>query len=286
MDLTREQILESVERSPACVAAQDKAGWLALFSSDGTVEDPVGGAVSRRGGHPHPHTHEDDLGRFWDTFIAGNEIRFEVKADRFGASELARQTVIHTRLSTGMAIDVPAYLVYEVVLEQGALRLKRLRACWDLRLRTTRALLSGPSGLWTLLSMGARMMRVQRMGWVLEYSRGLTSGIFGRGTRAAAALAHAVSTHDRSELDSLFAPEATVELPSGEARQPDAMIDAFGEGAGLRVVEPVSAGWLTGFAYEHTRAGHEPESGIGFLEFDPSSRKIVRVRLFKDGLVL
>ena len=124
MSLTHEQILETVQRSPALVAAQDKAAWIALFSSDGTVEDPVGGAVNRRGGNVESRTLEDELSRFWDTFIAGNEIRFEVRADRLGASELARDVVIHTRLSTGMTIDVPAYLLYEVVLEQGAPRIQ------------------------------------------------------------------------------------------------------------------------------------------------------------------
>jgi hypothetical protein len=176
MSLSREQILETVERSPACVAAQDRAGWLALFSSNGSVEDPVGSVVNRGAG---------ELGRFWDTFIAGNEIRFEVLADRFFDSTLARDVIIHTRLSTGMNIEVPAYVLYEVVLEQGSPRIRGLRACWDLRQRSLRALAAGPSGLWTLAVMSARMLRVQPLRWVLKYSRALTAGLFSRGVGAA-----------------------------------------------------------------------------------------------------
>ena len=58
------RVFEVVARSPACVAAQDRDGWLALFTRDGVVEDPVGAAPN----------HREVLGRFWDTFIAGNEM--------------------------------------------------------------------------------------------------------------------------------------------------------------------------------------------------------------------
>ena len=277
MSLTREQILETVQRSPARVAAQDKEAWLALFSTDGTVEDPVGGAVSRRGAEVHPRTREDELGRFWDTFIAGNEIRFQVRADRLGGRELARDVVIHTRLSTGMSIEVPAYLLYEIVEENGAPRIRRLRACWDLRARSVGALAAGPAGLWTLAAMSARMLRVQPMRWVLDYSRALSTGIFRRGSLAALALAQALDAGDPRQAGALFAPGGTIELPVGAA--PRAPVEALGAGS-LRVVRPISSGWLTGFAYERETEGGAIESGICFLEHDRPSRRIARARFF------
>ena len=39
---TRDDLLATVERSPAATAAHDKAAWVGLFSADGRVEDPVG----------------------------------------------------------------------------------------------------------------------------------------------------------------------------------------------------------------------------------------------------
>jgi hypothetical protein len=280
MSLTRAQIIETVQRSPACVAAQDKAAWLALFSADGTVEDPVGSAVNRKGRNAH-RTGEDELNRFWDTFIAGNEIRFEVKADRLGGGELARDVVIHTRLATGMAIEVPAYLLYEVVEEQGAPRIRRLRACWDLRQRSTRALAAGPIGLWTLAAMSARMLRVQPVRWALDYSRALTTGIFRRGGQLALALARALDAGDRQQLEALFALGGTIELPVGAA--PRAPVEAIDAGASLHVEQPISSGWLTGFGYERRLPGNAPESGVGFLELDPRSRRIARARFFAGG---
>jgi hypothetical protein len=273
VSLTREQILETVERSPAAVAAQDKAAWIELFSSNGSVEDPVGGALSRRGGELHPRTLEDELGRFWETFIAGNEIRFEVRADRFGGGELARDVVIHTRLSTGMTIEVPAYLLYEVVLEEGAPRIGRLRACWDLRQRSIEAIAAGWKGLSALAAVGARVLRVQPLRWTLDYSRALSTGILGGGSRTALALAG-----DRPQAHALFAPGATLELPVGSG--PGAPLEALDALGSLRVVRPISSGWLTGFGYDRQLASGALESGIGFLEHDPRSRRIARARFF------
>jgi hypothetical protein len=62
MSHSREALLAVVERSPACVAVHDRAGWLDLFSDDAVVEDPVGSA-------PAPKA-SGVLGRFYDTFIA------------------------------------------------------------------------------------------------------------------------------------------------------------------------------------------------------------------------
>ena len=47
----REHLLAAVERSPRAASAHDRAGWLALFTDDGRVEDPVGSQphVGRQG---------------------------------------------------------------------------------------------------------------------------------------------------------------------------------------------------------------------------------------------
>ena len=75
--------LRFVEGSPAAVGDHDKAAWLELFARYNIVEDPVGsrphlsgvydGRSRRRGSGP--------LARFWDTFIAPNQIRFQVDHD-------------------------------------------------------------------------------------------------------------------------------------------------------------------------------------------------------------
>lgn len=198
-------LMQVVERSPAYVAAQDRDAWLALFSRDGVVEDPVGAAPN----------HRDALAGFFNTFIAGNEIRFEVIEDLTAGHEVVRDVVIHTRLSTGLTIEVPALLLYELVDEDGALRIRRLRAVWDLRRRSIGALAAGLRGLWTLCAVSLQMLRMQGLSGVLGYSRGLVSGIFGDGAATLERLSAAIRAGDPAAAEALFAADATVEFPVG-----------------------------------------------------------------------
>jgi hypothetical protein len=264
-------LLQVVERSPAHVAAQDRDAWLALFARDGAVEDPVGAA-------PNPR---DALARFYETFIAGNQIHFEVIEDLTAGHEVVRDVIIHTRLSTGLEIDVPAYLLYELVDEDGALRILRLRAVWDLRRRSTGALAAGLRGLWTLCAVSLRMLRVQGLAGVLGYSRGLVSGIFGRGPKTLARLSAALAAGDPPTAQSLFTADARVEFPVGAPTSsvPD-WLTALGPGAALQLSHATAAGWLTACRFTVESGPHAGTGGVAFFEFDPATRKIASARLF------
>ena len=75
---SKDQMLAVVNASPAAVAAHDKSQWLGLFSRQGIVEDPVGSAAHvRKAGLQAV----DPLDPFYETFIAPNDIRFEVERD-------------------------------------------------------------------------------------------------------------------------------------------------------------------------------------------------------------
>lgn len=55
MTLEDTHLMEVVERSPAAAGRRDRHGWVALFTADGSVEDPVGS---------QPHVGHTALGRF------------------------------------------------------------------------------------------------------------------------------------------------------------------------------------------------------------------------------
>src|SRR4051794_18380104 len=57
MAATTEQIRETIDNYIARMTASDREGWLALFTEDATVEDPVGSEV--KNGHA-------GIGEFWD----------------------------------------------------------------------------------------------------------------------------------------------------------------------------------------------------------------------------
>lgn len=265
MRWSRDELIEIVRQSPDRVAAHDKAGWLALFSRDAVVEDPVGAPPNQRAALPG----------FFDAFIADNDISFDVLADYVGSNEVARDVVIHIQMSTGLKVAVPAYLFYEVVEEDSAPKLRRMRAVWDLRKRSAGALAAGPRGLWTLGSVSATMLRALGPTWVLGYSRGLVSGIFARGPMAAQQLATAISNGDVDGGAALFVPDAWVEFPVG-VRLPVRDWLTLLAGASTSVSGATAAGWVTAARYAVTGGA----SGLVWFEFDPASKKIAAARFF------
>ncbi len=120
----REAVLALVHASPANVGAHDKEAWLALFGESHVVEDPVGS---------RPVRSEDPgaLGRFWEAFIAPNDIVFEVHNDWISAGQVVRDVTIHTTMTTGVSVSTPAHLLYEVVEQSGGLRIARMAAHWE-----------------------------------------------------------------------------------------------------------------------------------------------------------
>ena len=262
--------MQVVERSPACVAAQDRDAWLALFTRDGSVEDPVGAAPN----------HRDALPGFFNTFIQGNDIRFEVHEDLSAGLEVVRDVTIHTRLSTGLVIEVPAFLLYELAEEHNTLKIRRLRAVWDLRRRSISAITAGPRGLWTLCAISLRMLRVQGLGGVLGYSRGLVAGIFGAGQTTLERLAAAVRDGDLAAAESLFVADASVELPVGSPASVRDFLAELGPGATLHTSHATSAGWLTACRFRVAGGHHDGAHGVAFLAFDPATRKLSSLRCF------
>jgi hypothetical protein len=118
------EVLSLVRSSPEAVAAHDKERWLALFADPHVVEDPVGS---------RPVRSEDPgaLCRFWEAFIAPNDIVFHVDHDWVAGGQVVRDVTIETTMSTGVSVRTPAHLLYEVVEEAGELRIARMAAHWE-----------------------------------------------------------------------------------------------------------------------------------------------------------
>jgi len=288
---SREALLAFVERSPACVAAHDRAGWLALFAPGAVVSDPVGAAPHRQGAFERDGT--DALGRFWDTFIARNDIRFEVLADFVAGWEVARDVRIHTRLPNGFRIEVPAHLRYELVAGtpsgaaaqvpgEGDLRIAALSAHWEARRLSAKALRGGWRGLAGVTALSGRMLRVLGARGVAGYLRALRSGAFRRGRDAAGALVAALADGDEAALRGLLADPARLEWPVGTERSPAELAAALGPVAALAAGPPVAAGWTASFRFAASADGARRE-GLAFVDFVPRTTRIERARFFLGG---
>lgn len=170
--------LATVRESPRLVGLKDKAAWLALFTEDARIEDPKGTLHARGPGAPGGH---DWLARFWEVFIAPNDIRFEVERDAVQEAEgglvVLRRVHIRTGLALEVRIVVPAVLRYELRPEPGpgtsALRVQRLEAWWDVADNAWQGLRQGPRGWLALGLQSLRMVRFLGLGGTLRYTRGL-----------------------------------------------------------------------------------------------------------------
>ena len=284
VDVTPQQVLKVVEASPEMVAAHDKKGWLALFSRDAVVEDPVGSAPNRKG-RGIGKGGEDELGRFYDTFIGPNEIRFEVLGDYIAGLEVARDVRIHTKLSTGFSIVVPAHLLYELTEEDGELRVRRLAAHWELPKLSKQALTGGFAGFRTMNALSWRMLGIQGVGGVLGYSKGMVNGIGRRGSRAVEVFSDAVNRGDVERLASLFEETGeAMEYPVGRVIDPETLLTALP--GRLVIDEVITAGWVASFRYDIEGDEPAPSKGLAFLYFGQRSKKIVRARFFSCSLRL
>jgi hypothetical protein len=277
--LTRAQLLEVVAASPARVGGHDKAGWLALFATDAVVEDPVGTRPQRRGARPRGPDDDDELGRFYEVFIAPNQIRFDVRAEVVAPPFVARDVRIHTRLPGGHEVEVPAHIVYEVCAEGGAPKIKHLAAYWELRRVPTLALGGGLRGLAAVTRQTWRMVRVQRLGGLAGYVGGFcTAGRQGR--RLVQALARAVGARDAAALAGLFVDgTARVEFPAPQRLIPGDFLDALGPTAALEADDLRVAGRSVSCGVTLRGVGGA-RRGIAVIDCERRPWRITRARFF------
>ncbi len=258
-----------VERSPAAVAVHDRAAWLALFSDDAVVEDPVGSPPAPKAG--------GTLGRFFDAFIAPHGIHFEIRRDHFLGDDVFRDAIIHTTVRRGVNVDVPAYLLYQVVERGGGLQARRMAAHWQLSGMVGLALRLGPRAWVAMTVLFAGMLRHLGVGWVAGYLASLWRTVGRRGLELAQALAAAVAGRDAAAVERLFEAGATVELGE-QVLGPAALVGALPAGTRLGLEAPVVAGWTVSFRF--TLAGAAPAEGLALLEVSPASGKLTRARFF------
>lgn len=123
--MTSDELLKVVNLSPQYVNDHEHPEkWLGLFAKNATIEDPVGSGVHH------------DLVKFQKAFILPNTIRFSVVNDYVvpGKNRVIRDVNIHITTTKPLKVKttVHAYLVYEMVREDGVVKIKSMKANWSL----------------------------------------------------------------------------------------------------------------------------------------------------------
>ncbi len=271
----RELRLRAAKKSPELADLHDREGWLALYTEDAVVEDPVGSPPCRRGAFTRPGK-KDDLERFYETFIAPCSIRVEENGDLVVGDTVVRDVVLHVQLPGGGKGSIAAVLQYDLRVDAAGPKVARMRAYWDAGQNGRAMLASGFAGKLTSMLSGLRLFRVLGSDWAKRYIDGTKRGIRREGGVLADKLASALRDGDAATLEGLAAPDATVTLP-GAAPTPLRALD--GRALALSFERPINSGFVT-VVRCRAKDGARAVSGIGFVDFDPSTRRVASLRLF------
>ncbi len=163
--VTTQDVHAVVRSSPAAVAAHDKAGWIALFDENYVIEDPVGWQPVRG----------KDISNFWDAFIAPNDIDFVVHHDWIDGLHVVRDVTVVTTLGTGLEVRTPAHLRYELAERDGALKIERMAAHWELMPNFAQLMRPRATHLRSMATMGASLVRNLGLGGTARYAGAIRS---------------------------------------------------------------------------------------------------------------
>ncbi|MBL1078150.1 nuclear transport factor 2 family protein [Nocardia sp. 2] len=259
---TAAELLATVEASPRAVGVHDKASWVGLFAENASVEDPVGS---------RPHIGRAAIDRFYDTFIGPNGIAFDVTNDVVCGSTVFRDLTIATTMSTGVTLHVPMHLRYDLAEVGGELKIRALRAHWELPGMIAQLMGSGAQGLLAGAKLGPQLLSNQGVGGAVGFMRGMR-GVGGKGKQAAGQLLDALG-----RADIAGARTALVSVPRLDWAGDEAMSleDFTTRAKGLRWSKPIAAGRHVTATVE-TREGR----GIAQLDFPERGTRIQAARIF------
>lgn len=164
MGAAQAELLAAVEQSPQAAAAHDRAGWVGLFTSDGSVEDPVGS---------RPHVGPTQIGRFYDTFIGPRDLTFHRDLDIVRGPVVIRDLEIETRMSAAVTMRIPAHLRYDLRQVGGEWKIAALRAYWELPTMMVQFLHNGLAALPVTLQLARGLLCNQRLAGTVGFATGL-----------------------------------------------------------------------------------------------------------------
>jgi hypothetical protein len=271
--------LAFIERSPAAVAAKDKAAWTALFGRYNLVEDPVGSAPQISGIYDRRTgcRGADRLSRFFDTFIAPNTIRFHVDRDVVCGLHVVRDLTIEITMSPNVVVHVPVHLLYELTVDDDALKIFRLAAHWEFWPMLKQQAASG----WAFAAVGSasavRLLWHMGIVGMAGYLRALSS-VGTAGKERVARFAQYFNTGDIQALDGLFAHH-DIEIAFPHAGQRLSIADCARQAGQMRLTKQLAAGNVVTATVVYQRAD-QTLHGVAIFELDRRSLRIVTLSFY------
>ncbi len=253
--------VDIVDRSPKLAAANDRAGWVGLFTDDGRIEDPVGS---------RPHVGALRIGRFYDTFIAPRRIVFHHNGDVVSDSTVIRDVVLEVGMGSTVTMRIPAVLRYDLRAVAEQWRIERLRAYWELPAMVLQFAGNGVAAGPQALELTRALIRNQGLRGSVGFASGFRGPRF-RGKRTVRAFLGAITTGDQLGAWRTLAPAAVI--TRGE-REPMKFGALSAELAGQSWTKVLGAGSSV------TASLHGSTPGVLIAELAAGGGAISRLRYF------
>ncbi len=263
---SRAQLLASAKASPAAVASHDKKAWLELFSSDAEVHDPVGSQA---------HCGPEALDRFYETFIAPNQIHFNVERDIVCDSTVVRDLVIETKMGgTPLQVNVPLFIRYEIIEQNGEPKVHRLYAHWELLPMMTQQVFSQGlgAGMIALVKLSQNMIRHQGLRGALGFSRAF-GGAGAKAKRTVTSFLQAMAAGDDMRASTLL----RTPCPLSHAGRTSKLAEL---GQSMRDMQ-----WrkmLAGGAHVCVALQMDQTPAVALFDMAPDGRQITRLRIYAE----
>ena len=276
----RQEFIDTIVNSPAAVKAHDKEAWMSIFAQYNMVEDPVGSKAHVSGGFDsNTGTRAPGaLSRFYDTYISPNDITFHVERDTVCGYHVVRDIFLEIRMSPKVSIDVPMHALYELVEENGELRITRLAAHWELVPMVKQVMGKGFASLGVLCALGARMISIQGISGVM----GFTQGFSGIGDIGKTRINHFVDALNNKNFDLIreqFSEDSQrIAFPHGkDITSPNELTSTFS--GKLTVKKILAAGYVCSCSCEIEQDGNTV-FGAAIFEFNAKNKKIDIARFY------
>lgn len=260
--LDRAHLLAAVERSPQAAAVHDRAGWVALFTADGCVEDPVGS---------WPHLGTAQIGRFYDTFIGPRDITFHRHLDIVFGTAVLRDLDLEVVMGPSVTMRIPAFLRYDLREANGEWRIAILRAYWELPAMMRQFARTGSGAIPPGLQLSRNLLSNQGLKGAAGFMAGLRR-VGARHKELVDKFLRAMARGDNYAAAHALSATATITLGDSDPLEPAALAAQLGGASGTKTI---GAGRTVVVALNSDRG-----RGIVFADVAWRGNAITRIRYF------
>lgn len=264
MTYTHDDMLAAVERSPAAAGAHDRAAWLALFTDNAVLEDPVGS---------RPHQGHASIGRFYDAFIDPCNVVFRPDADIVVGTTVIRDLERTITITPGVGLNAPAYLRYDLEPIGGELKISRLQAFWELPVMLATFMRGGVKSVPAGGRLSLALLSSQGFGGAAAFVGGIR-GVRVPGKQRVEQLLRDVCTGDEVAVRRRLARGTSVTIGDSVPLGMSGLVDRL-RGARFRKVIASGRHVAAGIEHDHAR-------GVLIVDMEPKSLRIDRLRYFES----